>query len=88
MTRVLIGDLPSARAREVRRVDNGEDTQEMAVFIGDINRHTRKQRAKDGVIRREEQRDGSFQETKERTKTHTGTIATTHNGKGLIHEDS
>ena len=86
--RVFIGDRPSARAMEVRRVDNGEDTQEMQVFIGDIIGHIRNRPAKDGVLRWEEERDASFLGAKMQTKTHTGNIAKTHNGKGLIHDDS
>ena len=79
--RVLIGDQPTTRAMKGRRVDDGEDTQEMRVFIGDIIGHINKRPAKDGVLRRDKERDASFQEAKELTKTHTGTIAKTHNGK-------
>ena len=50
--------------------------------------HIRKRLAKDGVLRWDEERDASFQGAKKLTKTHTGNIAKTHNGKGLIHDDS
>ena len=50
-----------------------------------------KQPTKDGGLRWEEEGDASFQFAKMLTKTNTGNLAKTHNGKltkGLIHDDS
>ena len=64
-------------------LDHKEDQSHEEV-IGPL----RKRLTKDGGLRGQEEGDASFRGARMQTKTHTGTIAKTHNGKGLIRDNN